>query len=110
MSRMMKFALVAMFIANSANANDVGKYPAGQRPHHLPKSPQPVGILSHCFGYHATQWTPWFNACTPDSKAACVPAAAVQPRSIILYDAPESAKEAGKPSATPMPATTPPKR
>lgn len=65
MSRMMTSTLLGLFTVCSIFATDVDKYPPGQKPFHSPKAPVPNGVFAPdaCYGFHATRWTPWNQAC-----------------------------------------------
>jgi len=65
MSRMIASTLLGLFTVGTLCATDVDKYPPGQKPFHSPKAPVPNGVFAPdaCYGFHATRWTPWTQAC-----------------------------------------------
>jgi hypothetical protein len=105
---MTMLALAGLMISGLAQASDLEKYPPGAKPFHTPKSPQPVGVLTNCYGYHPTNWTPWQVACT-EPAGNCAPAVTAQPSSktIILYDRAPEANVPASDKAQPMPKPAP---
>ena len=99
--------LAGLMISGLTQASDLEKYQPGAKPFHTHKTPQPVGQLTNCFGYHPTCWTPWHAACT-EPAAPCAPTVANPPcnnKTIILFDrTPEKAPAPSKTPSAPLPA------
>jgi hypothetical protein len=105
-SRMITYAYLGLLAtAGSTGAQDVGRYPPGQKPFHPPKSPQPAGVLAEtCFGYFPTRWAPWGVACV---EGPCGPGCAPAAGPVIIFEAgPGKAPSKVEPS-TPLPPPTP---
>src|ERR1051325_10070472 len=93
MSRTILLVLTSLTLVGLLHATDIEKYQPGAKPFHRPKSPQPVGVLTDCFGYHTTKWTPWNAACVevpPPPAPQMLPTATAPThqnnKAIILYE------------------------
>lgn len=102
MSRMITCLILGWFTVSTVCATDVGKYPPGQKPFHSPKAPVPNGVFATdvCYGFHATKWTPWNQACANCGSSgssltqSCTSSAS---SAIIFFDGPTS-----MPAAAPL--------
>ena len=106
MSRMTVSLMLGLLALSTTLASDVNNYRPGYKPFCPPRAPQPTGVLSACFGFHATRWTPWQASCGDTQPTAPPPGGqscnTSNSKAIVLFE--NAPAPATAPQAMPAPA------